>query len=55
MKDISSDYEKDTGLPTNKDYLECGLPTILQTSLDNMIKSWERVDNGEEDWHWDIY
>ena len=36
-------YDEKTGLPKNKEYLECGLPLYLQTSLKNMKKSWEIV------------
>lgn len=52
---MSNRYDEVTGLPECKDYLECGLPPYLQTSLDNMKKSWEIEDNGGEDLHWDIY
>lgn len=45
----------ETGLPENKNYLECGLPKYLQKSLENMKKSWEIEDSGERDMHWDIY
>ena len=27
----------------------------LKISLQNMIKSWERIDRGEKDLHWDLY
>ena len=48
-------YEQDTGLPKNNSYLEKGLPEYLQTSIDNMKKSWEIEDNGKQDPHWDLY
>ena len=48
-------YDEKTGLPKNKEYLECGLPPYLQTSLKNMKKSWEIEDSGQTDLHWDIY
>ena len=43
------------GLPSNKLYLECGLPKYLQLSLENMKKSWEIEDSGKRDIHWDLY
>lgn len=43
------------GLPSNKSYLECGLPKYLQLSLENMKKSWEIEDSGKRDIHWDLY
>ena len=48
-------YDKETGLPKNKRYLECDLPPYLQSSLENMIASWKVVDSGETDYHWDLY
>lgn len=48
-------YDKDTGLPKNKAYLECNLPLYLECSLNNMIASWKIIDSGKEDYHWDIY
>ena len=48
-------YDAETGLPLDKSYLECGLPKFLQTSLENMKKSWAIEDSGGTDKHWDIY
>ena len=48
-------YDKETGLPKNKRYLECNLPPYLQSSLENMIASWKVVDSGKKDYHWDLY
>ena len=48
-------YERDTGLPKDSTYLEKGLPEYLQISLDNMKKSWEIMDGGKRDLHWDLY
>lgn len=31
------------------------LPPYLKISLENMIKSWELIDRGEKDLHWDLY
>ena len=60
MEDIMSldapdKYDRETGLPKDKGYLECGLPVYLQTSLDNMKKSWAIEDSGKKDFHWDLY
>ena len=41
------------GLPTDKSYLECGLPAYLQESVELMQAAWERLDRGEEDLRWD--
>lgn len=51
--DISA-YDKETGLPTDRSYLECGLPLDLQESVREMEKSWKILDGGEKDYHWDI-
>ena len=48
-------YDKETGLPKSKRYLECGLPKYLQSSIKRMINSWEIIDRGEKDYHWDMY
>lgn len=50
----NTDYDHESGLPVNKEYLECGLPPYLQTSLQNMIASWAIEDSGQTDYHWDI-
>lgn len=50
-----SEYDPETGRPMDKRYLECGLPPYLQISLEQMKKSWEIVDRGERDLHWDLY
>lgn len=46
-------YDPETGLPTDPAYLECGLPKFLQTSLDRMKATWERLDAGIKDIRWD--
>ena len=33
-------YDKETGLPVDRSYLECGLPPYLQRSLDTMKRAW---------------
>ena len=48
-------YDKETGLPTDDSYLECGLPQYLQDLLEKMKKSWAIIDRGEKDYCWDIY
>lgn len=55
MLDRPNSYNKETGLPNDKTYLECGLPKYLQTSINNMKKSWEIIDSGKSDLHWDLY
>lgn len=52
---IDTGYDKETGLPKSKKYLECDLPPYLQSSLENMIASWKIVDSGKKDYHWDMY
>lgn len=52
MEDVLNLEEK--GLPPEKGYMECGLPDFLESSIKNMQKSWELVDNGKEDLHWDL-
>lgn len=51
---INTDYDNETGLPRDKKYLEHGLPPYLQSSLENMVASWEIVDSGQTDYHWDL-
>ena len=55
MKIDNARYEYKTGLPKDKSYLEKALPNWLQESIDEMKKSWDRIDAGEKDLHWDIY
>ena len=52
---LYSKCDINTGKPLCNDYLEYGLPQYLQQSLKNMIDSWEILDKGEKDFHWDIY
>lgn len=49
-----NNYDKETGLPKSKLYLERNLPPYLQSSLENMIASWKIIDNGGKDYHWDL-
>ncbi len=53
--DTPSDYDASIGVPANQAYLECGLPAYLQTSLDNMKRSWSIQDSGKKDVRWDLY
>ena len=48
-------YDQSNGLPKDKGYLEKGLPAYLQKSIAAMQASWEIVDRGGKDLHWDIY
>ncbi len=41
------------GLPTDRAYLECGLPEILQKSIAKMRQAWDRLDRGEPYLRWD--
>lgn len=41
------------GLPTDKSYLECGLPLYLQESLEQAKEAWAKLDRGEEYYRWD--
>lgn len=49
-----SAYDKETGLPTNREYLERGLPPYLENSIRQMCASWAIEDSGQKDYHWDI-
>jgi len=51
--ELSPAYESDTGLPTDKSYLECGLPDFLMESIAQMQAAWDRLDRGEKDLCWD--
>ena len=54
-KTMAQRYDKETGLPVDRTYLECGLPPYLQRSLDTMKRAWEAEDNGANDLHFDAY
>ena len=51
----SEEYDAETGLPTDKAYLECGLPDFLRDSIEQMQASWDRMARGEKDLRWDCY
>lgn len=48
-------YDPITGHPEDKSYLECGLPPFLKESIQKMQDSWDILDKGEKDLHWDIW
>lgn len=48
-----SKYDIDTGLPKDKEYLECDLPKYLQESIGKMKAAWNKVDNDEDYLHLD--
>ena len=43
----------ETGLPKDRFYLECGLPTYLQESINKMKEAWRLLDNGNTYLRWD--
>ena len=55
MKIDTSNYDMQTGLPKDDSYLEKGLPPYLENSIAAMERSWEIIDRGERDLHWDAY
>ena len=45
----NTEYNPQTGMPTDETHFECGLPQYLSKSLENMKKSWEAsADSGKE-------
>ena len=50
----NTEYNPQTGMPTDETHFECGLPQYLSKSLENMKKSWEIVDSEKRNMHWDI-
>lgn len=53
IMDLSSARDDDIGLPADRAYLECGLPVILQKSIEKMQQTWDKLDRGEPYLHWD--
>ena len=51
--DSGEDFSSETGLPSDRSYLECGLPEYLQESLDRMKKAWQLLDSGVQYLRWD--
>ena len=41
-----ADYDENSGLPTDRSYLECGLPEYLKKSVEQMEKAWEKKEKG---------
>lgn len=52
---LKAGYDAETGLPVSGDYLERGLPAYLRASVEHMAASWEIMDSGKKDYHWDMY
>lgn len=50
---VLNEFDKKTGLPLDKSYLECGLPDFLKESISKMIFAWEKLDNNEPYSMWD--
>ena len=44
----------ETGLPQSETYPERNLPLYLQSSINNMLASWEILDSEKKDYHWDL-
>ena len=55
MQIDNANYDKNTGKPKDDSYLEKGLPKYLSDSISSMMKSWEIIDNGKKDLHFDIF
>lgn len=53
MSVLSDEYDKKSGRPLDKSYLECGLPGFLQESLEQMKAAWAKWDAGEVYLRWD--
>ncbi len=53
--DAPRQLDCETGLPADKRYLECGLPPYLKESIEAMKKSWQIIDAGGRDLHWDVF
>ena len=58
MEDImeldDNEYNPETGMPNDESHFECGLPVYVQESLERMKNSWNIIDSGKKDLHWDI-
>lgn len=54
---MSSEYDKNTGLPNSCEYLEQSLPEFLAISIKQMTDSWNKIDAGifdiNADMNWD--
>ena len=54
MNDRNAQYDPETGKPLDQSYLECGLPEDLHESILRMEESWNIIDSGRQDNHWDL-
>lgn len=45
-------YSPETGRPIDESYLEADLPSDLAQALEDMKRSWEKVEAGEYDPEW---
>ena len=54
MKIDTKHYHPKTGLPKDESHYEHGLPPYLQTSINQMQKSWKTLDSGGKDLQWDM-
>ena len=50
MNDRNGQYDPETGKPLDQSYLECGLPEDIL----RMEESWNIIDSGRQDNHWDL-
>ena len=55
MNDRNAQYDPETGKPLDQSYLECGLPEDLHESILRMEESWNIIDSGRQDNHWDLW
>lgn len=56
MEDVmgmSCAYDRKTGKPQEREYLECGLPPFLSDSIEAMKNAWAKLDRGERYLRWD--
>ena len=55
MNDRNAQYDPETGKPLDQSHLECGLPEDLHESILRMEESWNIIDSGRQDNHWDLW
>ena len=53
IMELSSSYDRRTGLPKDSSYLERGLPPFLMESIAAMKSAWKKLDRGEKYLRWD--
>lgn len=51
---FNTEYDPETGLRLDRPDLEHGLPPYLEQSIQAMVESWNIIDNGGKDPHWDL-